>query len=75
MTEDELRAAKDVLTGKIKRKDSLVSDEKFDTILTSLNKLAIEIEKDFVDNCVTDFAKDRLQPDEYKNVGAVTKSY
>ena len=62
-TEEELISATDVYTGKIDRKDSLVSDNKFDSILNSLNMLADKIEKDFKeDNSMTDFAKERLKP-------------
>ena len=61
-TEEELRSATDVYTGRIDRKDSLVSDGKFDSILNSLNMLAVKIEKDFKeDNSMTDFAKARLK--------------
>ena len=59
-----MRSAKDIYTGRIKRKDSLVSDEKFDSILNSLNMLAVEIEKDFVDNSMTTFAKERMRSEE-----------
>ena len=59
-----MRSAKDIYTGRIKRKDSLVSDEKFDSILNSLNMLAVEIEKDFVDNSITTFAKERMKSEE-----------
>ena len=61
-TEEELKSATDVYTGKIERKDSLVSDEKFDTILNSLNMLAVKIERDFKEeNSMTDFAKERIK--------------
>ena len=61
-TEEELRSATDVYTGRIERKDSLVSDGKFDSILNSLNMLAVKIEKDFKEeNSMTEFAKKRIK--------------
>ena len=61
-TEEELRSATDVYTGRIERKDSLVSDGKFDSIINSLNMLAVEIEKDFKEeNSMTNFAKERMK--------------
>ena len=52
-------------TGKIKRKDSLVSDGKFDSILNSLNMLAVKIEKDFKEeNSMTEFAKERIKSND-----------
>ena len=67
-TEEELRSAADVYTGKIERKDSLVSDGKFDSILNSLNMLAVKIEKDFKEeNNMTEFAKERIKSKDIKN--------
>ena len=67
-TEEELRSAADVYTGKIERKDSLVSDEKFDSILNSLNMLAVKIEKDFKEeNSMTEFAKQRIKSKDVQN--------
>ncbi len=50
MTEEELRSLRDVAKGRVERKDSLVSDSKFDSLLASLQSLASELEKDFDDN-------------------------
>ena len=47
MTDEELNSLQDVCDGKIARKDSLVSDAKFDMILSSLQTLASNISKDF----------------------------
>ena len=67
-TEEELRSATEVYTGKIERKDSLVADEKFDSILNSLNMLAVKIEKDFKEeNSMTEFAKERMKPKDVQN--------
>ena len=67
-TEEELRSATDVYTGRIERKDSLVSDGKFDSILNSLNMLAVEIEKDFKEeNSMTNFAKERMKSKDVTN--------
>ena len=67
-TEEELRSAADVYTGKIERKDSLVSDGKFDSILNSLNMLAVKIEKDFKEeNSMTEFAKERIKSKDMQN--------
>lgn len=49
LTTAELESAKQVCTGKIDRKDSLVSEAKFDSIVASLQSLATEIERDFAD--------------------------
>ncbi len=66
--EEEPMSATDVYPGRTERKDSIVSDEKFDTILNSLNMLAVKIEKDFQDdNSMTDFAKERLQSKNIQN--------
>ena len=47
LTDEELNSLQDVYDGKIARKDSLVSDAKFDMILSSLQTLASNISKDF----------------------------
>ena len=47
LTDEELNSLQDVCDGKIARKDSLVSDAKFDMILSSLQTLASNISKDF----------------------------
>ena len=47
MTDEELNSLQDVCEGKIARKDSLVSDAKFDLILSSLQTLASNISRDF----------------------------
>ena len=72
-TEAELKSATEVYTGRIERKDSLVSDEKFDSILNSLNMLAVKIEKDFKEeNSMTEFAKERMKSkDVQKNASAI----
>ena len=71
-TEEELRSAADVYTRKIKRKDSLVSDGKFDSILNSLNMLAVKIEKDFKEeNNMTEFAKERIKSKDIKNISTI----
>ncbi len=49
MTDDELKSLHDVATGKVERKDSLVSEAKFDSLLSSLQSLASELERDFQD--------------------------
>ena len=59
LSEAEMRSIRDVCTGKIERKDSIVSDAKFDTLIASLQSLASEIEKDFVEQNLTDFAAER----------------
>ena len=61
LTDDEMKDLKAVCTGKILRKDSIVSDAKFDTLIASLQSLAMEIEKDFVDQNMTDFAAERAK--------------
>ena len=48
LTDDELKSLQEVCEGRVKRKDSLVSDAKFDNILASLQSLASELEKDFL---------------------------
>ena len=47
ITDDELRSLRDVCEGKIERRDSLVRDAKFDSLLSSLQSLASDLEKDF----------------------------
>ncbi len=47
LTAEELRSLEDVHEGRVARKDSLVTDEKFDSLLASLHSLASELEKDF----------------------------
>ena len=42
-----MRSLKDVSRGRIQRKDSLVTDSKFDDILASLQSLAEDLEKDY----------------------------
>ena len=59
-------------TGKIERKDSLVSDGKFDSILNSLNMLAVKIEKDFKEeNSMTEFAKERIKSKDMQNKSTI----
>ena len=47
LTDEELNSLQDVCDGKIARRDSLVSDAKFDLILSSLQTLASNLSKDF----------------------------
>ena len=47
LTDEELNSLQAVCDGRIARKDSLVSDAKFDLILSSLQTLAFNISKDF----------------------------
>ena len=47
VSEAEMRSLKEVCEGKIDRRDSLVTDSKFDDILASLQSLAEDLENDF----------------------------
>ena len=65
VTDEELRSLHDVCEGRVERKDSLVTDAKFDRILASLQSLASELEKDFVTTEEDEEAKDGdNKPDE-----------
>ena len=61
MTDEELNSLQDVCEGKIARKDSLVSDAKFDLILSSLQTLASNISRDF-DEDTNDEAEEDEKP-------------
>ena len=41
LTDAEMRSIRDVCTGRIERKDSIVSDSKFDTLIASLQVRAL----------------------------------
>ena len=58
LTDEEFNSLQDVRDGKIARKDSLVSDAKFDLILSSLQTLASNIEKDFSEESKAEHAQE-----------------
>ncbi len=48
ISDEELRSLRDVCEGRVQRKDSLVTDAKFDSLLSSLQSLASDLERDFL---------------------------